>query len=229
MAAIGQLTFPSGVDQYLALGQEELVRKLTIGNSWNSIRITLHLAFDGHTAANIGYCHLYAGVCSGTVQTLASGNPLNYVGIGFHNTSSDNYIYTANSGNPYWETNGNAVYYKSGGALTLSQIGGNGSSIPEAGQGTILRRGAVACVITKGASTYTVQHLYTTSYRSADLTTAAFIDLVEQVVNTPSVFTSTQATPAISEAYGPLDTLSIMWNRGVYPIHLYAIGVTRLS
>ena len=208
------------------------MRALSIGNTWSSLRLSIHVAVNNNSGAYDAAAALRIGMCSGQAQPFSSPTCKNYVGIAL----DTGWTFAANSGNPYYNL-GNWISWatKINGVLATSTINNSGINyIPCAASGSTFRRVILAVLITKGSPSYTLNDLApSSSFINTDLTTAQFLDFVDQTNAAPTIAGVTWTAPSVgvtmSEAAGPLDTLSIMWNRSVYPLHLYGIGVTRLS
>lgn len=235
MAVIKQRVFVEGVqDGCLCLTNEDFVRPLAIGTTWNSIRITALIGFDQPNPGTYTFAGLFMGVCSGQTAPFGAASTTNFVGALLTSRvgSPANWelVYTANSGNPYLSgTFGNAAYTKVGSTGVSSSTNTSPCAFPVAGVGTA-RRGLVYVTITKGSPNY---QIYTAAPSvTTDQTMAMFYEAIDQATAVPNVGGLSSYTGnigiAASEAPGPFNTVNISWNRS-FPVEIYCLAVTRIS
>ena len=225
MAVLGQLIFPppATADKYLSIGKEEIVRPLTIGNNWNSIKIGIHFAVDSYSGGNIGQPYLRVGLCSGQAQPFSSPQCRNFIGAALWSISNDRWDYQSNA-NPYYSGGAVGSVVKVAGALTEVHYAGSTYYFPTVG-GATMRRGIGGVYLTKGSPNFTIVPMGTASYPTTDLSTMFFMDIMEQ----PSAFQLPSTSVAFSEANGILDTVSVSWNRADMPLFIYGLSVARIS
>lgn len=232
MAVIIQRTFVEGAEKGLAIAQEEFVRKLTIGNTWSTIRVSLLLGLNYNIATDLTNCQLMVGLCSGTTNPFGAVTTTNFVGANLITRSGGvgSMTYQAGAGNPYiYGTLGIAATTKVGAVVANNTISSSSYYIPIAGVGTA-RRSFVGVYITKGSPNYTAGCCFQAA--NVDCTLATWYDAVDQPVAVPTASALSLANGtfalAASEAPGIFDTVNVFWNR-MYPLEIYAVGVTRIA
>jgi len=110
MAVVIERTFVggnAGTVRGLQLGNEEYIRRMTVGSDWTKLRIAA-LVNIAHTATIPGILDI--GVCSGRAGGIGSGSPLNYVGVGIGGgnatrTGTPAIVYATQAGWGYSNTN----------------------------------------------------------------------------------------------------------------------------
>lgn len=106
----------------LQLSQEEFVRGMTFGNSWNKVRVGMLVRVNG--AATVNTARLHIGLNNGTTNTLASSTCSGYMAVRPGATPSVNYVYDGVN-NRYNVSNSNyffSYYFKIGNSVTESLI-----------------------------------------------------------------------------------------------------------
>lgn len=81
----------------LTLFNEEYIRPLPFGNVWTKLRIGVCLTMDHPSFFPTCPGLVDIGVCSGTVLGIGSGNPVNYMGVGW---GASNVLGRLNNPNP---------------------------------------------------------------------------------------------------------------------------------
>lgn len=234
MAVIGQRTFSDGVDRYIALSNESLVRPIAIGTNWTSLRVSVLCAIDYQEAVSLGGAQFMIGLCSGTSNPYSSATTTNYIGMGFHRfPPTGTFTYNAGTGNPYLTGSGNGAITKTG--TTQVTVSGNTFShyFPVAGVG-VPRRMIHSFVFTKGIPNYSITYYNNTADPLLNYTQADLLEVCDQIVVGTNILVNGVSvagsgfTVAASEAAGVFDTVDIYWNK-VPPMEIYGLGVTRCA
>ena len=100
--------------------------------------------------------------------------------------------------------------------------------------GTLQRRTLLYVDITKGSPNYTVKaYIENGTLAMLDFTPAHFLDGLEQSgtpsVNGQSLTAGNALTLACDETAGVFDSVSLYWNRGAFPMEVYALAAYRAS
>lgn len=251
IAARGTFVLAPTSDQALLIGNEELLRKLSIGNNWTSLRIGAMIAITPDGTNSLASCKLMLGVCSANATFsntagYSAASTTNYVGADLYcpgNTGTpETAVYQAGSGNPYFYASNatfgvpTSIRRRVATTETFAIVGGNSQRpIAVAGAGSTLRRCPVYVDIIKGSPNYTVNVWNIPLASSAtDFSYAHFLTGFETASPVLNGVTLTQNTGspgviACSEVAGNFDTVSVFWNRLSFPLEVYALGVRRLS
>ena len=239
MATITERVFATGSDRAIVLGNEEIVRPLGIGTTWNRIRIGAMLAFTPDGINNILSCSLTMGVCS-TASGFSKVNTPNALGATLGNVTAYadcTYTYTAGgSGNPYFLVGGLSHMKRVGATTTeLAGAAAGGSSIPTT-TGSIQRMIPWYVDILKGSPNYSIHSYQNNTAAQAERTYSlnAFYDGMEQGTTTMTIdgltWLSSSATAfAFDETAGALTSVFVYWQKSTTPVEIYAWAVTRLS
>ncbi len=250
MATIASRSFvlTPTTDKYLTLAGEEYLRKLTIGNTWNVLRIGVMVAITPDGTNNLTSPKLLVGVCSANATFAntagyTAASTTNYIGADFYargdTGAAVTATYNAGGGNPYFYASDGtygvptATRRRVAAVETVSVIGGNSQRrIAVAGTATVVRRTAMYVDITKGSPNYTVDTWGAIDISGTDYSYTHFqlgFETTTPVLN--GVTFSKQAGTAIacSEVAGIFDTISVHWNRSSFPMEVYAIGARRIS
>ena len=232
MSTIGSRVFVvGGEDKYLTLANEEYVRPLVIGNSWNRLRIGILMAANPDSTNNLLSCAWVLGVCSGVDAPYGAASTTNFVGMGL--TTPGAFTYNAGTGGAsFFTANASQTTKVAASVASGSSLG----SVYHTTSGAYAQRRCAQIVdITKGSPNYTVT-LYSeqniTAHTQYDLNYATFIYAMEQG-GTPNFSANNMGTAtgniAASETPGPLNAVDLFWNRASFPWEIYAIAVYRFS
>lgn len=228
-------------DRCIQLGNEEFVRKMTIGNNWQKLRIAVRMSIAG--SADIPDPRLQFGVCSGTTYTYLSNSCIGYIG-GRWTNSTFAAGWVANSGNPYYS-------YSSGAAVSMNCTRKIGSVVTDITGSP----GIQNCVVAQSATNrYSVQMVdvfrsttdstsFGTRYWTCNsgvgtnnCDTYSFLRAIED-----ESISSAFAQQYIGSTMGgfgpyyqngfdpsqPMDTVSIYWNKSVPTIEIAEVCVLR--
>lgn len=236
-AQLGQRTFASGPQTYLALKSDEYIRQLSIKNNWTKIRIGVLLAIDG--TGDINWSDWGFGICSYPYGMLSWTCPIWY---GFTPTviaNNTTLSYVAGTA-PYYNCPGNISRYREG--QTDSAVTSSGASAYIAtNTGTPQRRSLLVLEATKSAGNLAINMWGTlaTAQAQVDFT---YANMLEAISGTPGALpTIAGATPlanwspgsqtlAVTEAVtGPWDAVSVFWNKADYALEIYGVAVYRYA
>jgi hypothetical protein len=234
MAQFITTTFSGGNDIALQLGQEEWVRTLAIGSSWNYIRIGVLVQMTG-TATTSG-TSFAIGMCAGTALPFGNASCQNFVGVNF----PGNFGYFANAPYPYWGLgNTNAFACKKLGSSITSAATNLPDSIGMSFQtaGGTARRGILFVDIIKGSPNYTIGLMASsTAYANVDFTVANLLyGMTQPFANNWTCgggqiyYGNNAQTLACDETAGGFDTVDIYCNCLNNPFNIYEIAVEKLA
>jgi hypothetical protein len=236
MAVIGQRTFTDGVDQYVALTNESLVRPLAMGTNWTTIRIAFLCAIDSQEAASFTGAQMSFGVSCGTTNPYSANTTTHSLLItSQYNGYLGTFTYNAGSGNPYFTGNGWGAIRKVGTTQTFTAGNNATQYYPAAGTGTP-RRMIVTATIQRNylANQYLIYYTVVTPVATLSFTQAHLIQALDQTSTSATIvingasFTAGALVPTVFESAGLFDTLEIYWNKQI-PFEIYGYGVTRCS
>ena len=243
MATIGSRTFNLLEDKYLTLANEEYLRRLAIGSNWTKLRLGAMLALPPNGTENLTLCSLTLGVCAGATpfsgtQGYAAASTGNFIGIDICSDNSGGsgqgtLTYNAGTGNPYYSSSFSGARRRVG---TTDSFAANTtlSHAVAINTGTLQRRTLLYVDITKGSPNYTVKYYPETgTLAQLDFTPAHFLDGLEQsgtpTVNGQTLSAGNALTLACDETAGVFDSVSLYWNRGAFPLEVYALAAYRMA
>jgi len=250
MATIIQISSSVGFDKGLAIAQETIANKLSVGTDWRWIRLGILYVVNSNPqfTASIGSINLAAGLSSGTSSLYGSVNgPTHFVGLITPPTMSM-------AGGAFIST----PYYTSSPQITSNIIGkqiGSGSS--EAAVGThiygfgLSGTGSVAFPLSviyldfiKKSNTTTPQVwdiIYTgfawptVNYSTiVTITNGAFYSYLSEITSSlggvlaPPYVRNSFYLPVSESINGVLDTVNIYWNK-TFPLNIHEIAVYRFA
>ena len=217
-------------DRALQLGNEEFVRKMTVGNNWNFLRVGVRLRANG--VADIATPRFQIGLNNGDQNTFSSSNCAGYIGA-----------YLGDRPGPVWSTSGSYPFY-----YFIGSGGGVSSYTTKKLVNTVtdLARNATGGVIggidtppslflvdflRASASSYTV----TTTYAiAANLISTSFYTLMrvmedEKLTSTFSLLYITGQTTGSTLTGMPsnMDTVSLYWNKATPTVEVSDLCVIR--
>lgn len=233
MAAIGSRTFAlePTADKYLALSSEEWVRTLTIGSTWDQLRVGLMVAMTPNGTTDTLSATLQIGVCSGSTNTLRT--PLTTNGyFSLITSEATTLTYNAGAGNPYHVVTSSQAGRRVAATTTLI-TNDTADHYIATNTGAIQRRTPIYVDFQKTAALIKFYRWQTASFVQQDYSRAQFLDGM-QISGTPTVggnlmVVSSQITQIFSEAAGGLDTISVYWNKAGFPLEVYAISAYRFA
>lgn len=196
---------------------------LQAGNTWNTIRIGLHFAFDG-AATLAGTPRLIVGMNAGKAATFGDLSCSHFLG---YVLSAASFTYNAGGGIPYFSfTSNNRPTIKIG---TTESYGTTANLSMNASAGPTVRN-AFLLEITKG-SPFGIRYVTPGGAAQAqvDITQAVFESLMNMTNMTDAgsvvsgYFAPTAQTMTVDETTnGDLDTIFFMWDKATVPMEASA-------
>lgn len=240
MATIGTDTFVKAptADKYCLYGTEHYARPLDIGNDWTDFRIGALLSIDPDGTNNITSASFVLGLCSGKANPFGAATTTNFIGARFGAPST--LTYQAGSGNPYYNNSGSGQVHtikKVGGTVTTASHANISRGLPTS-NGSVKRRWPVLVRIVKGSPNWTVYaHIPTgaPSDPSIDFSDTEFISALENTATLNDIdvnglnLESSNASVAMDEVAGIIDSFNLYWNRGGFPLRNYILKGFRFA
>lgn len=239
MAQFITTTFAGGNDVALQMGNEEWVRTLAIGSTWNHIRIGILYQIVGTATISTG-SGFAVGMCSGHTNPFNNAATTNFVGIECITSLG----FQANSGNPYYQFASTNIFACKKVVSTITTAATNLADSTDMGVptavGSTLRRGLLYVDITKGSPNYTIgimaaQSMGSTSVGSHDFTVAELLSGLTPTFGSMtiggflfSVGNGAQAL-ACDETAGGFDTVDVYSNEANNAMNLYEVAVQKLA
>jgi len=219
-------TYGDGDDKKISLSNATCARLLSIGNTWNKIRVGIRLMVNA--AANITGTPAFAvGVCSGTSNPWNNGaaTTTNFVGC---ITAQPSWTYTTNV---MLLNSGNVDFRVATRVGTTTTFGLQPPSVLVIPALSYDIRGVIFVDITKGSPNYTVNVFSPTSITLADVTQTAFFTQVAAEVSSISNYAfGTPRTIAVDEGNGILNAVNIGWDKSVSgTIEISDLAIVRFS
>lgn len=235
MAFINERVFAIGGNKRcLCLQNNELLRRLNIGNNWNTLRIGLLWSINTSGGAQDQFIPFAVGMTSGMNGFSVNSTP-HFVGSAIVPNLTGGvgqWTYNANSGLPYYTASGGAMIRKVGtfaSGITEAHAS-NVNVFVASSDGTVQRRSWAYFDIQRGylLNTYSTA----TSAIGVDYTYNDFLEGCEQpgapTIRGTLAQSSTQQSIVGTESAGILDTINIWYSSYVFPIEIYAIAVYRM-
>lgn len=230
MATTTLLRTISGVDDIRAgINSASLRRLLSIGSTWNQIRIGLRWCMEpGGT--NIQYKRIFIGLCSGTANPWNNGSALTTHAVGWLCPIASSYpLHTGTAPEFSYNTGGQAKAAKRVG--TTENLSSGVISQPSWWPATTDHRAIMHFVtITKGSPNFTVA---TWSYQNSTgfvhITKEEFMQYVVIPTPTRSGYQSSSTTLAVDEAaHGYLDTVNVAFE-GAINMEVCDLAIVRFA
>jgi len=217
MATTTLLRTISGVDDIRAgINSASLRRLLSIGSTWNQIRVGLRWCMQpGGT--NLQGKRIFIGVCSGTANPWNNGSALTTHAVGWVSPTQGGYPYHGGTApNNYYDTGGYNRAGKRVGTTDTYSAGYLGQ--PSWWPATTDNRAIMHFItITKGSPNFT---LSTWSYQNptgvVHITKEEFLEYVVLPAPSRSGYQTGTTTLAVDEAaHGYLDTVNVAFEGGI--------------
>lgn len=236
--AIDTVTIGAIEDRRLAIASGNAARVMSIGTSWNQIRIGVRWCFDDAAGDIVGTPRMYLGVLSNPANPLTNG-PVGTTCSHFVGSVTMNGSWTRNAGPPvYYSVTGPAyaAAKKIGNVLTTSNMntGGRISGAPST------NRPMLVTEITKGSPNFTVQNCVpftlTTDLLTGDVMQAISLPTMTDVLNylnfrggANAYVNNTIPTIAVSEATnGFLNAVCVGFDKATV-MHISDLMVFKVS
>lgn len=216
-------TISAATETAIQMANSQWARTLTIGTTWNVLRVgvRMHMATIG---ANLtGTPRLFIGMCSGTANIFGDATTTHAVGM-LTNTAT----WLDNAGGGYYDTS----FFSP--AKRVAAVISTGTSFGQtliAAPATAANRNLFFIDITKGSPNFSFRHFGQATGVTTDVSAATFLTQME--ASTPSLANHTYSssqTLAVDEATdGFLDSVCIAFDRVSTPIEICDVAVTRFS
>lgn len=192
--AIDTITVGGTPDRRLVLSNSQVARVLSIGTSWNVLRIGLRLAFDDLGVTPQSVPRLFVGVLANPSAGLANG-PLNAATSHFVGLITAYVAWTRVAGPPVAYTYGTFGGYGKKVGATITAVGGTSNTMYFSGTPATRRPGLIV-QITKGSPNFTVELVMNSSTLVHD------VPLAGNLVTAIEAGTLAQADTALEAASG---------------------------
>lgn len=215
-------TISAANENAISMVNSQFARTLTIGTTWNVIRVGLRLHM-GTTGADLtGTPRFFVGLSKGTTNIFGDSTTDHAVGMV--------------SAAATW-TNGGTYYYD--GSLfkpakrvsTTLTVGTTFGQSVIASPATSANRCLCFIDITKGSPNFSFKHFCQATATTTDVSVATFMAQME--ASTPSLAQHTYYGPqtlAVDESVdGYLDSVCVAWDRAALAIEICDLAVTRFS
>lgn len=223
-ATIVSRTISSIVDQKIVLdgsaGNTQIGRTLSIGTSWNRIRIGCRIVCDPNGNTGDFTPAIAFGMCSGTTNMFNSASTTNFLGLVFRAGIA-------------W-TLSSQIWFQSGGAPgNVSKRVGTTTTTLSLGlnswycAGDVSWRSYILVDITKGSPNFTVGLGTYQTGSVNDTSLSSFYDRMQGNPDPPSPYSS--AAVAFDEIAGSLDTVNFYWGTTNRKMEVSEILVYRIA
>lgn len=234
MPFIIERTDSSETEKRVQMNNGYLARPLSIGSSWNSLRITCLMGVynpDGN-ATITGSPKVHIGLCAGPEFArgkVSFADVNHWLGIV---TTSPSWTYNAGPPNYFSDTNGGLREHVVDGT-SIDIFGLGTTTLQPISNGTYQRKGPFGIIVTKGSPNWTVGRTHVQSSAYGTMTESQFVTYASQA--TPPAVTgmvwdsnATTVTAPNEAVNGYFDTVNIEVS-GLVVAEISAIVVTRLS
>lgn len=222
-SVIKERTISAATERAIQMANSQWARTLTIGTTWNVLRVgvRMHMATIG---ANLtGTPRLFIGMCAGTTNIFGDATTTHAVGM-VTNAS----VWTDNAGGGYFDASFFSPAKRVGSTLSTGTAFGQTLIAAPA---SAANRNLFFIDITKGSPNFSFRHFGQATGVTTDVSAATFLTQMESV--TPSLANHTfygAQTLAVDEtADGFLDSVCIAFDRVSTPIEICDLAVTRFS
>ena len=241
-ASIISRTYGGITDHKLVLSQDECGRSMSIGSTWNQIRVLMRFTVNCNGLTSNTYSpSFFFGLCSGTTDMVA-GNTTNFLGL---ETRTDGaWIYTAGSP-PYLAVGYESFYATKKVGTTVTNAGatiGYGNFVADTGT-----RNVLGFEITVGSPNYTVgiystyalaaiphdmlySEMFIALQADSPLNCArALTDFAHGTVGGPNYYDYESKAIAFDQSAGALDTVNLWWGLTAHTFEISDIMYKRVS
>jgi hypothetical protein len=234
MSTIGSRIFAEGEDKYMTLAGEEYVRPLAIGNNWNTIQFGCLYSFGTDGTNNLTSAMFTMGLCSGVNRGWGS-LVSNWIGASLTTSFGVPVTWNYFAGPPpYFQLPAGASVGVSVNGVP-AQYGSAGSAWNlVTNTGSPQRKQMMAVRIVKGSPAFTVNLIRPPGGASAiNYSFTEFIYFMENTTMTWSWNSQTWinfgGSGTFNETAGPVDTVSIYWNKQTVPVEIHAVAAYRFA
>lgn len=235
--------FAYAPDQALAVTGAELSRAITYSGNWSRIRLGMLVAVQRNSNSVLpANPNLWLGIGSGLPASAYSTR--NFVGVSLFGSPAapGAWAYTSNAFDYVTSATAGYQFRKYDTTITLgTQItGGNTLYLPLTADSTHYAH-RVPFIIDiirplggSGNATLSFYFIATSTTTSADFRPDHLFQAIDNV-GTPTIngFAMTVGLNAVAvplgEEFGPLDTISLYWNKTTIPLEIYALGASVMA
>src|SRR5512143_156625 len=213
-------------DKAIQLGNEEFVRKLPWGNSWNFMRVGLYCRLFGTATVPLP-AYFQIGVCNGDQQTFASNECAGYAGGLLGTSQTGSFVYDGVN-KRYSTTSGGSDYVnsqvkKTGPTATYGLTAGTNTASYLAAA-TTLSPSIVLCEFTRmSSSSYAAICYYTSAAQfNPPIRPYDYYRCLDDWVYAANFITGGNHF-LLSSLPSNMDTLSIFWNHNIPVMEIESI------
>lgn len=212
-------------DQQLELRNEELIRRMSWGSDWRSLRVGLR--WSAQMDATLTGYEMVMGFNGGTTYGYRSANCVEFMGTAVAGPNNANWTYNAGGGTPYFATGWYRYYHKVGATTTTNETSSQNVYGPIAPT-----RGLMWFSLYKGNGIQRAYTVWNTAVNAAtaqvDYTTDDFYRMME-VDYVPPFGSWASVNYAYFEYAGnyDMDSVLISWNNAISPILISDMMVVR--
>lgn len=215
-------TISSATETAISMANGTFARLVSIGTSWNTIRVGIRLHMDDNGGALASTPRFAIGFSAGTANQFGDSSTTHFVGVVSTSTSW-----------AYQTTFHNATNFAP--AKRVSTTLTTGTTLIANGAIniglTLANRGLIFCDVTKGNPNYTMNLFIPSNTTGADISSTTFLSQME--LTTPSLGSYTYTagqTLAVNEGTdGTLTAANISWDRTFPSIEICDLAVAILS
>lgn len=227
MPQIGQRAFVLGGNKkYASLVNNELIRY--IGSDWLTLRVGILCAMGTDGTNNLTNTTLALGVCSGNTNPVGTNPTTAFSGMrGI--IQANNFTYTANSGNPYFNMGLMYGLRRVNNTDTTAGIG-NTTAYFATNTGSVQRRSLFFIDLARSGSV--ISFATNTGQLAQDFDFEDFLEALEYpsnpVAQNSNLFAASSQSINVGDANGPLDHVDLCWKNALnVPLEIYAWGAWR--
>ena len=236
MAIIIDRISASIADKVLSISNEQCARTITIGSTWNRIRIGVRFKISS-SFANITSANFAWGLISGTSSLYADASTNHFLGVDM--PPSTTLTYTSATINLYRNTAASASRFITKVGLTTTEYY---HTVANFAFGLIenladeYRMAAYMDIMKSNTDPglWTIMYTYnrTVSFSTQDISATQFYNNITN--DSASLLTSNVASasfqiPISQSANGNLDTINIYWNKTTPPMEISDVAVYRFA
>lgn len=214
-----------GDDKRIQLSNSQFARVISIGSTWNKIRIATRITATDLGSGPVGTPRLAFGICSGTSNIYGDATVTNWCGLLTSAATWNRQTFPFLS---YTQAASGLVAKKVGSTLTTGAILVN-PMIPIVGAN---KRAFLILDITKGSPNYTFQGFaWDGGTNIPDVSLSHFLASIEGS-NLPvdaGYNTSAATAFAVDESAGVFNAVNVHWDKTSFQIELSDIAVVRLA
>ena len=226
-------------DKRIQLGYEEIVRPLSMGTNWQSLRIGIRFAVNDAARVQINQFALLLGVCQGNSGILATSTT-DWIGGGLFGsllpsgtTGGATSPFTAGTPNYFAGSNQVSALWKTGVSITYGSVTSVTSYMVGTGAGgsyLAQNMNHLYVDIAKGSPNYSVTDYYADSIANVqtNITDSIFRQNMERATATPTN-TASGAKALAYTGSGLFDSVSVSWWKAWPNIEIDSLWIVRIT